>query len=179
MSNAGGAVWLMGTVKWLLHPRMDKFKPITGEWRGTYSHDPSEHIPQLGTVSFALVLKQGWFGRFTGSVSEEAGRGMPGTGSIEGYVSLPRIEFTKRMPVCYVVKPGGDMITLREHLTSEGYVCERDLRHPPIFYEGEFSAEGRAAGTWLLRGGPFRLPNGQELDMPHSTGVWTIEKRVT
>ena len=69
---------------------------------------------------------------------------MPGIGAIEGYDSLPRIEFTKRMPVCYVAKPGGGIITVREHLTSEGYACDRGNG-------GRFTAPGTLPNWVTLR----------------------------
>jgi hypothetical protein len=99
---------------------MDTLKKVTGTWGGTYSYDSVEHIPKRDPVPFTLTLKQGWFGRFTGTVTDDSPRGTPGTGVIEGNFSFPRIEFTKRMPVCYVATPDGRSITLREYLIEQG-----------------------------------------------------------
>ena len=129
-------------------------------------------MPKLGAV---LVLRQGWFGRFTGTVTDDAPGGMPGTGVIEGYFSFPRIEFTKRMPVCYVTLPDGRRITLRDYLIEQGHTCERDVPHMPIFYQGEFSRPTRAQGTWIIRAGPISLHDGRVVEMPEATGVWNIE----
>jgi hypothetical protein len=37
---------------------------------------------------------------------------MPGTGSIEGIIDSPHIEFVKRMPVCYMAGPDGHPLSL-------------------------------------------------------------------
>jgi hypothetical protein len=154
---------------------MDTLKKVTGTWRGTYSYEASEQLVKRGPVPFTMTLKQGWLGRFTGTVSEDASCGMPGTGIIEGYFSFPRIEFTKRMPVSYVGTPDGRMITLREYLAEQGYNCDHDVPHTPIFYEGEFSTAKRAQGTWIIRAGPVPIGDGMAVGMQEGRGVWSIE----
>ena len=154
---------------------METLKKITGTWRGTYSFEPSELIPKCEPVPFTLTLKQGWFGHFAGSVTDDATRGMPGVGVIDGYFSFPRIEFTKRMPVCYVATPDGRHITLREFLIARGDTCERDVPHMPIFYQGEFSALTHAQGTWIIRAAPLPLGDGRVLNMPGTKGEWSID----
>jgi hypothetical protein len=154
---------------------MDTLKKVTGTWKGKYSYEPVEHIPKLDPVAFTLTLKQGWFGRFTGTVTDGGPRGMPGTGVIEGYFSFPRIEFTKRMPVFYVAAPDGRHISLREYLTEQGHTWERDVPHTPIFYEGEFSSPNRAQGTWIIRAGPVSLGDGRAVQMPEARGGWSID----
>ena len=154
---------------------METLKKVTGTWRGTYSFEPSEAAPQREPVPFTLELKQGWLGHFTGSVTDDATRGMPGTGVIDGYFSYPRIEFTKRMPVCYFTTPDGRHITLREFLIEQGETCERDVPHMPIFYQGEFSAPHHAQGTWIIRATPISLVDGRVLNMPEAKGEWSID----
>ena len=129
----------------------------------------------LVPVPFTLTLKQGWFGRFSGSVEDDPVRGMPGTGTVEGLFSFPRIEFTKQMPVCYVRTPDGRSMTLREFLIEQGNTCERDVPHLPIFYQGEFSDARQASGTWTIRAGAHWLPDGQSVQVPESTGGWAME----
>jgi hypothetical protein len=68
---------------------MNTLKKITGTWKGTYSYQPVEHILNLDPVAFTLILKQGWFGRFKGTVTDDGLGGMPGTGFIEGHFSFP------------------------------------------------------------------------------------------
>jgi hypothetical protein len=153
---------------------MDSLKKVSGTWRGTYSYEASEQMVKREPVSFTLTLKQGWFGRFTGSVTDDTSGGMAGTGVIEGYFSFPRIEFTKRMPVFYVAMPDGRHITLREYLNQQGYACERDVPHAPIFYEGEFSTPRRAQGTWIIRAGRVPLGDGKAINMPETKGFWNI-----
>jgi hypothetical protein len=157
---------------------MDILKKITGTWQGTYSYDPVEHIPKLEPVPFTLTLKQGWFGRFTGTVTDGSPGGMPGTGVIEGRFSYPRIEFTKRMPICYVATPDGRSITMRAYLIEQGHTCERDVPHMPIFYEGEFSSPRRAQGTWIIRAAPLALGDGRAVQMPEARGGWRLESKV-
>lgn len=154
---------------------MDTLKKVTGTWCGTYCYEPSELMPKRDPVPFILTLKQGWFGHFKGSVTDDATRGMPGTGAIDGYFSFPRIEFTKRMPVSYVATPDGRHITLREFLTEQGHTCEHDVPHAPIFYQGEFSSPNLAQGTWIIRAGPLPLGDGRVLKMTETKGTWSIE----
>ena len=154
---------------------MDSLKKISGIWRGAYSYEASEQMLKREPVSFTLTLKQGWFGRFTGSVAEDTSRGMPGTGVVEGYFSFPRIEFTKRMPLFFVATPDGRNITLREYLTEQGHACDRDVSHVPIFYEGEFSGPSRAQGSWIIRAGPVSVGGDIAFEIPETRGVWNIE----
>jgi hypothetical protein len=155
---------------------MDTLKKVTGTWRGVYRYQLSERMAKRDPVAFTLTLKQGWFGRFTGSVSDEGLGGMPDTGAVEGYFFYPRIEFTKHMPVFYVAMHDGGRITLREYLTEQGHTCERDVPHAPIFYQGEFSSPNRAEGSWIIRAGPVPLGDGRAIAMPETKGVWCIEK---
>jgi hypothetical protein len=97
---------------------MEKVKRITGTWRGTYGYSHPEQLAGRPRVPFTLVIKQGWFGRFTGVVTEDPPDGMPGTGSIQGFFAFPRIEFAKYMPVGYFVSPEGGLITFRDHLAK-------------------------------------------------------------
>jgi len=155
---------------------MNTLKKVTGIWRGTYAYDPSELMPQRAPVAFTLTLKQGWFGRFTGSVTDDATNGMPGVGAVVGYFSFPRLEFTKRMPVFYVATPDGRTITLREYLSEQGQSCDHDVPHSPVFYQGEFSSPQRAHGTWIIRAGPVSLGGGTAIQLPETRGVWNMEK---
>jgi len=154
---------------------MKTLKKISGIWRGTYGYEAAKTNPALVPVTFTLTLKQGWFGRFTGTVTDDSPHGMPGVGTVNGYFSFPRIEFTKQMPVCYVGTPDGRSITLREFFIEQGQTCGRDVPHMPIFYQGEFSDARRARGTWTIRAGPLSLLDGRAIQMPGSTGDWTIE----
>ena len=154
---------------------MDTLKKVTGTWRGTYSYGASERIPKREPVPFTLNLKQGWFGHFTGSVTEDAARGMAGTGIIEGYFSFPSLEFTKKMPVSYVATSDGRSIPVREFLVEQGHTCEHEVPHRPIFYQGEFSDRRHAQGTWILRAGPLPLGDGRALMITETKGTWSIE----
>ena len=155
---------------------MEKLKKITGKWHGTYAYEPTGLTDKRQPVPFTLVLKQAWFGRFTGSVTEpDPAPGVSGIGTIEGYFSFPRIEFCKRMPVCFVALPDGRHIGLREYLTEQGQSCERNVPGPPIFYEGEFSDAGRAQGSWIIHAQQIALGDGRTIPMPETKGVWSIE----
>jgi hypothetical protein len=59
-------------------------------------------------------------GHFTGTVTDDAPKGMPGTGTIDGYFGFPTIEFRKQMPVYYVGNSDGRMVTLREQSSATG-----------------------------------------------------------
>jgi hypothetical protein len=154
---------------------MGTLKKVTGTWRGAYRYDPSEGMAKRDPVAFTLTLKQGWFERFTGTVTDDSSGGMPGVGTIEGYFSYPRIEFTKQMPVFCVAAPDGRTISLREYLTELGHICVPDVPHTPVFYQGEFSSPNRAQGTWIVRAGPISLGGGRAIEMPETRGVWSIE----
>ena len=154
---------------------MEKRKKITGTWRGFYGYLEPEQLAASSRVSFTLVLKQGWFWRFAGSVTENPPAGMPGQGRVEGYFSFPRVEFTKRMPVGYMRTAAGQSITLRDHLRSYGIHCDQDLPHPPIFYQGEFSDSDRVKGTWIIRPQHIPLPGGKALPVGEASGNWEME----
>src|SRR6266850_1894551 len=147
-----------------------RLKKVTGTWHGTYSYDPVEHIPKREPVPFTLELKQGWFGRFTGTVTDHGQHGMPGIGIVKGYFSFPRIKFTKQMPVSYVATTDGRSITIREYLIEQGHTCERDVPHTPIYYAGEFSSSNRAQGEWIIREGLVPFGNRRAVQVPECKG---------
>ena len=153
---------------------MDKLKKVTGTWRGKYRYDPAGY-GACQPVSFTLKLNQGWFGRFTGTVTDDSPGGMPDTGTIVGYFSFPKIEFTKQMPVCYVQSKDGGMIRFRDYLAQEGHPGERDFSHPPILYTGEFSTPNHAQGTWVIKQYPVMLSSGVSLGFGQATGTWTLD----
>lgn len=154
---------------------MDKLRKVTGKWRGIYAYEPIEKMPKLEPVPFILNLKQGWFGHFTGTVTEDASKGTPGIGNIDGYFSFPRVEFTKRMPIGYIIRPDGRRFTLREYLIEHGHTRDNDLPGYPIYYEGEFSGASRAEGIWIIRAGPFPIGNGKVINMSGTKGTWNID----
>jgi len=154
---------------------MNKLKRVTGTWQGIYDHDPSERIPKPQPVPFTLTLKQGWFGHFTGTVSDDPARGTPGMGVIDGWFSFPRIEFIKRMPVFCLVTTDGGSVTLRDYLAQHGYDCPHEVPHPPIFCRGEFCSPSRAEGTWVIPPSQTPLPDGRYLKLAETRGVWSIE----
>lgn len=153
---------------------MDRLKKVTGVWRGVFEYDPIEHMSNLVPVSFTLKLQQGWFSRFTGTVSEDGKGAMPGVGRIVGYLSFPRIEFRKWMPVSYVTTPEGGQMTFREWAIGQGYKCEHDVPHGPIHYSGDFTDASKVAGIWIFRRG--MVSADVAFDMPETTGTWRAEK---
>jgi len=148
---------------------------VTGVWRGVYGYGKRMKLPGLVPVPFTLKLKQGWFSQFTGLVTEDAPLGTPGTGSINGFFGSSRLEFTKQMPVGYLVKEDGTRITLREYIIGEGHPCERELPSPPIFYQGTLLDSNRVQGTWLINAHRIPLPDKQFLSMGGGSGFWCAE----
>jgi len=149
-------------------------KKVTGVWRGAYGYDHQKKFSDK-VVLFTLKLKQGWLGHFTGTVTEDAPLGAPGTGTIDGYFGLPAIEFTKQMPVGYIVNPDGSRATLRERFTADGHPCENELPGPPISYEGTFLDANRIQGPWVIMPRSLRLPDGWSVNLAQSTGIWCAE----
>jgi hypothetical protein len=147
-------------------------KKVTGVWRGVYGYGAREKLPGLVSAAFTLRLKQGWLSHFTGAVTEDAPPGMPGTGTIDGYFSPPAIEFTKQMPVGYVIKEDGTRITLREHLIENGHACQHELPSPPILYLGSFLDANRVQGTWVMQTMQIALPNRSNFSTPRLSGFW-------
>jgi hypothetical protein len=154
---------------------MARLRKITGTWRGVYSYEISETMPSREPVPFILILKQGWFRHFTGSVNDDPGLGMPETGRIDGYFSFPKIEFTKLMPVCRVAMADGRSGTLREFLIEKGYPCNHDVPHKPIKYKGEFFDLQHAQGIWIIEPGPLSLGDGRVVQTPGAKGTWKME----
>lgn len=154
---------------------MQKCRNVSGSWRGSYGYSQPDELAKCERVSFTLIIKQGWFGRFTGTVTEDAPGGMPGTGLIEGFFDFPRVEFMKRMPVGYVASPDGRQITLRDYLAAQGYQYDHDLPHPPVVYQGAFYDTGRIQGIWIIKPGHISLPDGKALPVGQASGGWNIE----
>ncbi len=78
-------------------------KKVAGVWRGVYGYGVRNKAVGMRPVAFTLKLKQGWSAHFTGSVVEDAPYGTPGAGTVDGYYKSPTIEFTKQMPVGYII----------------------------------------------------------------------------
>jgi hypothetical protein len=75
---------------------------------------------------------------------------MAGTGAVDGYYKSPRIEFTKQMPVGYVIGSDGHWMTLREYLIAEGFPRKTRAPVAPIFYLGNLLDANRMPGTWII-----------------------------
>ena len=150
-------------------------KKVTGVWRGCYGFGPRGDRPGFGPVTFTLILKQGWTSHFTGSVTEDAPAGMPGTGTVGGYFAFPNFELTKQMPVGYVIDEDGSRKTLREYLVDEGMDLQEEVPGPPILYIGRFLDANRVQGTWMIQRQPMRLPNGKVYTAPWGAGFWCAE----
>jgi hypothetical protein len=150
-------------------------KKVTGVWRGVYGYGEREKLTGKGSVAFTLKLKQGWMEHFTGSVTEDGPQGTPGRGIVDGYFNSPKIEFTKQMPVGYVIRPDGTRMTLREHILAEGYKCEHDLPSSPIFYQGTFLDANRVQGTWIISPQRIPLQGGLSFSTAQTSGFWCAE----
>jgi hypothetical protein len=150
-------------------------KKVTGVWRGVYGYGPRENQPGFVPAAFTLRLKQGWTAHFTGTVTEDAPAGMPGTGTVDGYLGDASIEFTKQMPVGYIIKEHGTRITLREHLIAGGHECQRELPSAPILYLGTFLDADRVQGTWIMQPMRIPLPDRSVFTLPRQAGFWCAE----
>ena len=150
-------------------------KKVTGVWRGVYGYGSRGNLPGLAAVAFTLKLKQGWTAHFTGSVNEDAPHGIPGNGTVDGYFNHPTIEFTKQMPVGYVLQEDGSRQTLREHLTEQGYELKPELPGPAILYQGRFLNANRVQGTWIIQPRRLALPGGKSVNLPTGAGYWCAE----
>ena len=152
----------------------DGRKNIAGVWRGAYGYDNAKVFAGK-VVPFTFILKKGWVGHFTGTVTEDAPDGTPGTGSLDGYFGYPTMEFTKQMPVGYMARPDGSRITFREYFIEHGHTCEHELPGPPISYEGTFLDANRVQGKWVIKPRRVLLPDGWGLTIPESRGAWCAE----
>jgi len=148
-------------------------KSVAGVWRGIYGYTRKSQA-HLKAVPFTLKLKQKWFGNFTGTVTEDAPSGIPGTGTIEGGMSWPNFEFTKQMPVGYVAKPDGSMITQREYLIANGWECPKEPPSPPILYYGKFLDLNRVQGHWIIKPHDIPIRDGR-ITSPGGEGIWCAE----
>jgi hypothetical protein len=152
----------------------DGRKNVAGVWRGAYGYNDGKAYAGK-VVPFTLILKKGWVGHFTGTVTEDAPDGTPGTGSIDGYFGHPTMEFTKQMPVGYMARPDGVRITLREYFIEHGHACENELPGPPISYEGTFLDANRVQGSWVIKPGRVSLPDGWGCTIRETRGNWCAE----
>ncbi len=154
---------------------VERRKTVTGRWRGTYEYDTTASMPKQTSVPFTLNLRQGWFGTFKGDVTEAGPNTTPGTGTVRGWMSFPRIEFTKEMPVGYTLKPDGSLISIRESIIAQGRPCDEDVAGSEITYRGKFTAPDRAEGVWVIDAAVLPLPGDLWLPVPLTTGTWKME----
>jgi hypothetical protein len=159
---------------------------ISGDWRGTYFFDHHQWPPEGGGVDFVLSLSQGRFkgvfGRFAGFVTEDATRGVPGQGRIEGVCRFPGIRFVKHMPSLYVVTDGC-LWPYRQYLLSLGCDLRYDTLRLPILYQGNFDDPTHAKGRWIIEGRQFSIrrqvsgnPRRQEVTLLRTTGTWILTR---
>jgi hypothetical protein len=145
---------------------------VTGVWRGVYGIGKTQGLEEMRSISFTLKLKQGWATHFTGSVTDDPPQGVQGVGSIDGYFGSPMIEFTKRMPIGYIVGTNGTLMTLREYILAAGRPCEKELPSPPIFYQGTVLDADRMQGTWIINQHRISLADGSSVSTPRTAGYW-------
>jgi len=155
-----------------VEPPGNNRKDATGIWIGSYTNYPWN--PNLYAVPFTLKLQQDKLGHFSGTVTEDAAVGMPGTGTIDGILTFPRIYFVKTMPVCYLKARDGRRVTLREWLAAQNLVCEGNPPHPPVVYEGRFCEINQARGTWTIHAWEAPLVGGMSMPMGQVSGAWMI-----
>ena len=154
---------------------------ITGFWRGTYIYDAPELRPaDGGGVNFEMHLTQGWwqgiFGRFSGIVSEDVSRGMPGTGTIRGGLTRGEIRFTKQMPVAHVIHDG-QVVAIEDLLRPRGVAVRAgSIPHSPIYYSGTFDSDSTAFGVWRIEPDIVRVADGLNLRTTGSTGTFTLTR---
>jgi hypothetical protein len=148
---------------------------MSGVWRGVYGYGKADEAAGMVPVAFTLRLKQGWLGHFTGTVTEDAPLGMPGTGIIDGYFGSPKIEFSKQMPVGYVNWRGGPRMTLREYIRAKGHPCEHEPPSSRILYQGTLLDANRMQGTWTIRAHRIPLPDGSGISFKQRSGYWCAE----
>lgn len=135
--------------------------------------------PRRIGVPFELLLQQSWlqslFGWFSGSVTDDPERGMPGTGRIRGALRGLSVRFTKRMPVSYTIHEGRK-VAVRDHLRDHGFDPGYDIPHPAIAYRGAFTSSDSASGTWCIPGGPLHVTSRFSIPIPRTTGTWTLSR---
>lgn len=158
-----------------MSPPVEVRKKINGVWRGVYGYGDNGKPAKLSPARFTLKLEQGWLEHFTGTVTEDAPVGMPGTGVVDGYFQFPTIEFTKQMPVGYIIGPDGSRLTMREYIIAQGHECEHELPSSPILYQGTFLETNRVQGTWEIKPRKIPLKGGLSMTTRESTGLWCAE----
>jgi len=145
-------------------------RSVRGVWRGVYGYETGKN------VSFTLKLQQGWFGHFTGTVTDDAPDGVPGTGTIDGYFGWPEIDFTKQMPTSYVRDSKGGLMTMREALIAKGKDCNGEIAGPSISYSGRFLNANQMQGRWMIKPRIIRLPKARSIATAlEVAGIWCGE----
>ena len=137
-----------------LNPRVSWY------WKGTEFDLGTEVVDGAG-VAFELVLSQGWYQRllgwFSGTVTDDPDRGMPGVGEILGVCRFPKVRFTKQMPVMYF-RDGCRQVSFREWLVEQAMDLVRMRRTHPSTTWGSSAAMERCLGRGRLWGGNFAWP---------------------
>lgn len=139
---------------------------LKGTWLGKYYYDHNDAIPESVTpVSFTLIIKSNWWGRFRGTVEEDqAEGGIYGLGRVVGLQKKNEIAFVKKMPFLGIFMEDGNVQLIEE------------LPHPNIYCEGVINPSGdEVTGTWKLKAESV-LVNGEFIILSETTGSFYMRK---
>src|SRR4051794_16560300 len=107
---------------------------MIGKWNGHYQYENKNLQKALGfeRTFFQINISKFDGKKFTGTVADDLGSGgTEGIGVIEGELIDGDIRFVKKMPVQ----------TIRNPFTGERTTSNKP--HPPIFYKGRRSYDGK------------------------------------
>lgn len=156
---------------------------VTGQWVGQYEYNACDELPTPPPpVKFTLIVRQGWFGRFRGTIQDDPVCGAPEQAQTWGRVNETGLTFMKRYPVVYVGVESTH-VKLRDYLEMElGLELDENIEPMPIHYEGLVDAAGQSVqGTWHIsaHGIPFQSrEQWMVLDIAPTSGTWKMERQV-
>lgn len=156
---------------------------IGGVWNGEYEYDPDPARPmQRSPVAFTLVARRGWFGRFTGTIQDDARTGIPCQAVVSGRISGLRIVFAKQYPEWHLLAPDGRHVTLRDRLaTTHNLPLDEDIPPPPIQYTGRYDPSLRiVVGAWRIEAAQVGVRSGGRTYTVRTAGLsgsWSMRRQ--
>ncbi len=135
---------------------------IKGKWKGHYKYDRKsvEELRGIDQTGFMIdiISTDGEF--FAGTVRDDQKTGgTEGIGEINGKLIGDQVAFIKQMPVLTVLVQKGTRKTF-------------DRKHPPIYYTGTLSDDGKSVrGQWKINFG-FVWMGIIPVPMMPMTGTW-------
>jgi hypothetical protein len=156
---------------------------MTGRWSGHYTYEDSPTSPEFFPATpFLLLAKQGWFGCFSGTVTDAPLQTNQEVAYISGWIGMKEAYFKKQYPRLFFFGENRN-ISFRESLALEGLTLDEDIPSSPIHYTGIYDETNDSiSGTWIIHPEDLQFKcSGQLMGMQveELRGSWTARRETT